>query len=89
MGRLLLFLVNFQHIFTNSCYPPRYVYSRFSQFIPSNLRISSILPDIHNENEFHHLRCLLLNRPTIPEYQLASRTAKSIKNNMDENVENS
>ncbi len=84
MGNFLLFLLNFQHAFANFSYPPRYVYSRFSQFIVSNLRTSSILPNIPNENEFHHLRCLLLNRPTIAEYQATSRIARSIKNNTDE-----
>jgi hypothetical protein len=45
------------------------------------LSISDVLPTIHNENDFVRLRYLLLNRPTIPEYQIASRVAKAIKNN--------
>ncbi len=50
---------------------------------------SSVLPTINNENDFAQLRRLLLNRPTIPEYQIASRIAKAIKDNPNEEVDNS
>jgi hypothetical protein len=78
MGTFLLFLLNFQHTFANYSYPPRYVYSRFSQFMTSNLRTSSILPNLHNDHDFHHLRCLLLNRPAISEFQVALRIATHV-----------
>ena len=32
----------------------------------------------------HYIRYHLLNRPTITEYQIASRIAKTIKNNLNE-----
>jgi hypothetical protein len=45
-----------------------------------------ILPKIHTENNFARLRYILLNRPTIHEYQIASRVAKTIKNNPTEEI---
>jgi hypothetical protein len=33
---------------------------------------------IDNENDFHFLRCHLLNKPTITEHQIAARIAKTI-----------
>jgi hypothetical protein len=50
------------------------------------LSISDVLPAIHTANDFVRLRSLLLNRPTIPEYQIASRLAKAIKNNPAEKI---
>jgi hypothetical protein len=50
------------------------------------LSISDVLTTIHNENDFVRLRYLLLNRPTIPEHQIASRLAKAIKNNPTEEI---
>jgi hypothetical protein len=50
------------------------------------LSISDVLPTIHTENDFTRLRYLLLNRPTIPEYQIASQVAKAIKNNPTEEI---
>ncbi len=41
---------------------------------------------INTKNDFAHIRYLLFNRPTIPEYQIASRVAKAIKNNPIEEV---
>jgi hypothetical protein len=45
-----------------------------------------ILPKIHTENNFARLRYILLNRPTIHEYQIASRVAETIKNNPNEEI---
>ncbi len=45
-----------------------------------------MLPTIHTENDFTHLRYLVLNRPTIPEYQIVSRVVKDIKNNPTEEL---
>jgi hypothetical protein len=36
---------------------------------------------ITNENDYAFIRSALLNKPTIAEYQIASRIAKSIGNN--------
>ncbi len=80
------FLDNSSHLFSNFSYPPRYLYDRFNQFFPSHLSISDVLPAIHTANDFVRLRSLLLNRPTIPEYQIASRLAKAIKNNPAEKI---
>jgi hypothetical protein len=85
MGMFNLF-DNSDHSFITSSYPPRYLYDRFHQFLPSHLSISDVLPTIHTENDFASLRYVLLNRPTIPEYQLASRVAKAIKNNPTEEI---
>jgi hypothetical protein len=50
------------------------------------LSISAVLPTIHTEHDFARLRYLLLNRPTISEYQIASRIAEAIKNNSTEEI---
>ncbi len=39
---------------------------------------SSIVSLINNENGFDTIRRQLLNKPTIPEYEIASRIAKTI-----------
>jgi len=41
---------------------------------------------INTENDFARIRYLLINRPTIPEYQIASRVAKAIKNDPTEEI---
>jgi hypothetical protein len=48
--------------------------------------MSDVLPTIHTENEFARLRYLLLNRPTIPEHQIAARALKAINNNPHEEI---
>jgi hypothetical protein len=48
------------------------------------LSISDVLPTTHTENDFARLRYPSLNRPTILEYQIASRIAKTIENNPTE-----
>jgi hypothetical protein len=80
------FLHNCVHLFSNFSYPPRYLYDRFNQLFPSHLSVSDVLPTIYTENDFTRLRYLFLNRPTIPEYQIASRVAKAIKNNPTEEI---
>jgi hypothetical protein len=83
---MFLFCRNYDRLFFNFCYPPRYLYNQFNQFFPSNLPISDVLPTIHTKNEFARLRYLLLNRPTIPEYQIASRALKAINSNPHEEI---
>ena len=43
---------------------------------------------ITNENDFAFIRRSILNKPTIPEYQIASRIAKSVNVNSEEKVDN-
>jgi hypothetical protein len=88
MGKFSLLNLMFMCLYYHDSYPPRYIYSRFNQFFSSHFTTSSVLPTINNENDFARLRCLLLNRPTIPEYQIASRIAKAIKDNPNELVDN-
>jgi hypothetical protein len=63
------------------------LYNRFSQFFSFDSSISLALPTINSENGFSQLDCLLLNRPTIPEYEMASRIAKAIKRNPNEEAD--
>jgi hypothetical protein len=86
MSKFFIFSTTVPINFSNFSYPPRYLYDRFNQFFPSHLSISDVLPTIHTENGFTRLRYLLLNRPTIPEYQIASRVAKATKNNPIEEI---
>ena len=88
IGKLLLFLQILSCLFQNFSYPPRYVYNPSNQFFSSHFQISAVLPTIYNENEFNRLRSFLLNRPTIPEYQIASRIAKVTKGNPKAEVSN-
>jgi hypothetical protein len=85
-GYMLHFFRNCNCLFFNFSYPPRYLYNQFKQFFPSHLPISDVLLTIHTENEFARLRYLLLNRPTITEYQIALRAAEAIKNNPNEDI---
>jgi hypothetical protein len=85
-GYNFIFLRNCGRLFSNFSYPPRYLYNRFNQFYPSPLSISAVLPTINTENDFARLRCLLLNRHTIPDNQIASRIAKAIENNPNEEI---
>jgi hypothetical protein len=48
------------------------------KFFTNNLSITSVIPIIDNENDFHFLRCHLLDKPTIAEHQIASRIANTI-----------
>jgi hypothetical protein len=83
---MFLFCRKYDRLFFNFSYPPRYLYNQFNQFFPSNLPISDVLPTIHTENDFARLRYLLLNRPTILEYQIASRAAEAIENSQNEEM---
>jgi hypothetical protein len=83
---MFLFRHSYDCLFSNFSYPPRYLYNQFNQFFPSYLPISDVLQTIHTENDFARLRYLLLNRPTIPEYQIASRAAEAIENSPNEEM---
>jgi hypothetical protein len=63
------------------------LYNWFSQFFSSHSAITLALPIINSENGFSQLRGLLLNRPTIPEYEMASRIAKAIKRTPNEEAD--
>lgn len=43
---------------------------------------------IANDIDFDFIRRILLNRPTVPEHQIAERTAKSINVDSDEEIDN-
>ena len=47
---------------------------------------SHVLPMINDENDFATLRRHLMNQPTVPEYQIATRPAKTIDVNSKEEV---
>jgi hypothetical protein len=46
------------------------------------------LPSSANDNDFSFLHRSILNKPSIPEYQIASRIAKATNPNSDEQVGN-
>ena len=57
-------------LFIFSIYPTRYIYSRFNKYFAKySLRSTSIIPMIHDENEFLLLRRQLLDEKTIHEHQ--------------------
>ncbi len=72
----------------NHSYPPRYIYSRFNKFFSSGLPTSFLLFMITIEHNFAFTRRILLNRPTIPEYQIASRITRTINVDSEEVVDN-
>jgi hypothetical protein len=49
------------------------------KFFTNNLSITSDIPIIDNDNDFHFLRSHLLNKPTITEDQIASRIANTFE----------
>lgn len=60
-----------------SRYPTSYIYTQFHEFFVKHLVAStSILPMIHDANEYAFLRQRLLNQPSIDENQRAARLAK-------------
>jgi hypothetical protein len=68
-------------------YPPRYLHNRFTQFFSSHPAVPVALPTINDVNAFTRLRTLLLNRPTIHEYQMASRIVKGTEINSNQEVD--
>jgi hypothetical protein len=48
------------------------------KFFIGNFTITSLQPVLDNEHSFTFIRFYLLNRPTITEYELASRIANAI-----------
>jgi hypothetical protein len=56
-------------------YPPRFVHTRSTKFLTHNLSVTSIIPVIDNENDFHFLHRHLLNKSIITEHQVAARIA--------------
>ena len=67
-------------------YPPRLIHSRFNKFFTNHMATSHVLPMINNENDFVTMRHRLMNQPTIPQYQIATRVAKTIDVNSEEEV---
>ena len=70
-----------------SRYPPRYIHSRFQKFFSSYFPTSFVSPVISNENDFNFIRDIILNKPTIPEYAIATRIAKSTDITTVENID--
>src|SRR5690349_6337388 len=88
MGKFSLHLVLiFISLFCNYSYPPRYIYDRFDKFYSFYWPTSFVLSMINSENDFGFIRRSLLNKPTIPEYQIAKRIAKTIDVNSKEEVQ--
>ena len=87
MGKFSLPLLIFLCLFYNYSYPPRYINTQFHKFFSSYLPTSFVLPIIKSEHDFSFIRQLLLYKPTISEYQIASRIAKAITNNSKEEVD--
>ena len=73
--------------YSHSSYPPRYINSQFHKFFSTYSPTSIVLPIINNDNDFTCLRQTLLTKPTIPEYQIASRIAKFIKSEPDATID--
>ena len=60
-------------------YPVMYVHSQFKElFIKYSTESDTILPKIHEEQEFLRIRRQLLLEPTPAEYAMATRTAKQM-----------
>ncbi len=76
------------YLFQNHSYPPRYIYIRFNKFFSSYLPTPFVLPLITCEHDFAFIRRILLDKPTISEYQIASRIAKTIHVDSKEDVDN-
>ena len=72
-----MFTIRFIRYTISSSYTPRFIYSRFHNFITSYVKTSNIQPFIHDENEFRAIRQKVLNIPTIPEYRIASRIERN------------
>ncbi|CAF3506423.1 unnamed protein product [Rotaria sp. Silwood2] len=63
-------------------YPTRYIYSRFNKFFAKcSITSTSIIPMIHDENEFLFLRRQLLEQATVPEHRRAARIPKTMDYN--------
>ncbi|CAF0797077.1 unnamed protein product [Adineta ricciae] len=68
-----MFTIRFIRYPISSSYTPRFIYSRFHNFITSYAKTSNIQPFIHGENEFRANQQKMLNIPTIPEYRMAPK----------------
>ena len=58
------------------------------KFLQANLSIQSLLPIIQTEHDFMFLRTYLLNRPTISERQIISRTATTTDTSISDQTDN-
>ena len=73
----LFILLNLCIILLTSSYPTRYIYTQFHEFFVKHLvATTSILPMIHDANEYVLLRQRLLNQPSIDENKRAAHLAK-------------
>lgn len=79
--RLILFRLFINIIVFLSCvfssYPPRYIYNQFKKFFTKySITSTSIIPMIHDENEFLLLRRQLLDQASVHEHRRATRLAQ-------------
>jgi len=88
MGKFSLLMLIYTCSFNTHSYPPRCTHCLSNKFLSSYLPTSIILPTRTSENDFAFIRRVWLDKPTIPEYQIASRIAKSIHNGSEDKVDN-
>jgi hypothetical protein len=74
-------------LFYYDSYPPRYIHTHLHKLFSSYLPTPLVLPIITNQSDFVFIRQILLRKPTITGYQLASRIANSIDADSRENVD--
>lgn len=89
MGKYLLYIQNILNLFYSFSYPPMYIHNQFINFFTFHLSPSFILPKIYSQTDFALIRSVLVTTPTIPEYQMASRIAGAVKNEPQQEVDNS
>ena len=75
-------LINIYPLCLSSSYPTRYIHSQFEKFFTEySIRSTSIIPMIHDENDFLLVRAQLLNQASIHEHQRAVRIAETMDYN--------
>jgi hypothetical protein len=82
---LLLFSLYCICLFYKPSYPPRHIHNELHKFFTAYLPTSLIIPILTCESDYQYVRGILLNKPTIPEYQMTSRIAKAM--NMDSEID--
>lgn len=69
-------------------YPPRYIHNQFTKFSSSHSSPTFILPRINSRTIFALIRSVLVSTLTIPEYQMDTRIARSLKHEPQQTVDN-
>ena len=70
-------------------YPTKYIYSQFNKFFAKySITLTSMIPMMHDENEFLLLRRQLLDQASVHEHQRAARIAETMDyNNFPPNID--